>query len=72
MIRHCSWLVLRARFVPAKGLFKDLSAWQTRWASRPEFRSLTNDDSNLALYRMWITDRTNSRVKIDNKVDSYL
>ena len=30
-----------ARFIPTKGLFRDLSAWQTRWASRPMSRLLT-------------------------------
>ena len=31
-----------------------------------------NDDSSLALYRLRIPDSTNSQVKINNKVDSYL
>ena len=30
-----------ARFIPAKGLIRELSAWQTRRASRPMSRSLT-------------------------------
>ena len=40
---QCSWLVWRSacRFVPAKGLFRDLSALQTRWASCSKSRSLT-------------------------------
>jgi len=37
----------RFGFVPAKGLFRNLSAWQTRWALRPKSRSPQNDDSNL-------------------------
>ena len=38
---------------------RDLSAWQSRWASRPKSR---HDDSNLAFYRIRIPNRTNSRV----------
>ena len=35
------WLVLRSSFRPAKGLIRDLSAWQTRWPSRHKSCSLT-------------------------------
>ena len=37
-----TWLVFRSSFRPAKGLIRDLSAWQTRWASRLNLLLLAN------------------------------
>ena len=42
MIIDCSSLVFGSSFLPGQfGLFRDLSAWQTRWTSHPKVRSLT-------------------------------
>ena len=42
------------------------STWQTPWASHPKSRSMT--EQSRLIYRIRIPDRSNSGVKIDNKV----
>ena len=42
------------------------SAWQTPWASHLKSRSMT--EQSRLIYRIRIPDRSNSGVKIDNKV----
>ena len=67
-----SWLVLRSSFRPGQGDLSEtflLGKLVGHRAQSPVHKQ--NDDSNLALYRKSIPDHTNSRVKIDNKGDSY-
>ena len=49
-------------------LFRDLSAWQTRWVSCPKSRLLTKWWRQSCLYQIRIPDSTNSRVKITTQL----
>ena len=51
-------LVLRSSFVTTKGFTRNLSAWQTYWASRPNSCSLIKLWQHLALHRIRLPDRT--------------
>ena len=59
-------IISTARLVPAKGLIRDLPAWQTlqtAWHRAQSHVCEQNDDSNLAVYRILkFPDRTISRV----------